>query len=83
MEQIKDLTKYAGIPLALNLSGGKLLLGSELTSDSPGARSLEEMRLLFADTLAPGPALLYHLYRAVRRVGDASALQQAGRLCCK
>ena len=83
MEQIKDLTKYAGIPLALNLSSGKLLLGSELTSDSPGARSLEEMRLLFADTLAPGPALLYHLYRAVRRVGDASALQQAGRLCCK
>lgn len=77
-ETLVDLTPAAGLAVQLDRRTGALDFGEGVSSDTPGARLLDDLRDVLRDPAAPGPELVYHLYRGVKRSGDAPILAEAG-----
>lgn len=75
---MKDLSKLAGLPIALDERTGRLHFGGDLPQVEPAVRTLDEMREVLMDPGATGPAVLYYMYRDVARPGDRERLHARG-----
>ena len=64
-----DLSKYSGLPLALDESR-RLVFGEGVDGVEPESRTLDQARGVLWNMTAVSPVDLYHMYRGVFRRGD-------------
>ena len=58
-----SLESMSSLPLELDVKGNRLILGGDLVSQHPKARTLEEMKDVLYEPSAEGPSELYFMYR--------------------
>lgn len=75
---MQNLTRGAGLAVAVDLTSGKLSFGDGTSSDPPIGRALADLVSVLADPTAGGPDPAYLLYRDVRTSGDGARLADAG-----